>query len=243
MSRGCGTRAQRGIYLVQHLGPDGLPLEAFMVDPTAESDLRALGITSIGVQLIDHGGTHSVFDMVGSSHYPNVADFLEEARRHGVSRRLPKNLPFEQITPASRLVLLHQRAVILDRDRLAGPGWPPVLCCQDILAMWLAEHGRSLHGYQPPHWPHDAHDMCSRYWYLDVAGTHVADGRLKRQIGDTTYPVPALRPDGEGRYLPGPFAVFCPTGIEVIRADDGSHEALVEQLVQRANLPVEVCDE
>lgn len=57
--------------------------------------------------------TH-VFDIVGGEYYPNVADFLEEARRMGVSRRLEldNNLQYARLTKRSRLMLLHRRAVI-----------------------------------------------------------------------------------------------------------------------------------
>jgi hypothetical protein len=54
-----------------------------------------------------------VFDIVGGEYYPNVADFLEEARRLGVSRRLELEAgEYARLTPRSRLFLLHRRAVI-----------------------------------------------------------------------------------------------------------------------------------
>lgn len=75
------------------------------------------------------GVTH-VFDIVGENNYPNVADFLEEARRLGVSRRLelstgdesvdptdttkivPAINPYSKLSSRSKLILLHKRAVI-----------------------------------------------------------------------------------------------------------------------------------
>lgn len=57
-------------------------------------------------------GTWHIFDIVGQKHYPNVADFVEETRRFGVSRRceLASAEEYAKLTPQSRLVLLHQRA-------------------------------------------------------------------------------------------------------------------------------------
>lgn len=59
--------------------------------------------------------TH-IFDIVGQEYYPNVADFLEEARRMGVSRRLEleDKKQYARLSKRSRLMLLHHKAVILN---------------------------------------------------------------------------------------------------------------------------------
>lgn len=80
--------------------------------------------------------TH-IFDEVGTDNYPNVADFIEEARRRGVSRRLELEASeYARLTPRSRLIMLHKRACIfnpdeyykemqgLELDRLARAGCP-----------------------------------------------------------------------------------------------------------------------
>jgi hypothetical protein len=63
----------------------------------------------LGLETVTH-----VFDIVGAENYPNVADFLEEARRMGVSRRLELEGEdqYARLTRRSRLILLHRRAVI-----------------------------------------------------------------------------------------------------------------------------------
>lgn len=55
-----------------------------------------------------------VFDIIGGEHYPNVADFIEEARRLGISRRLELGdaKEYARLSSRSRLFLLHARAII-----------------------------------------------------------------------------------------------------------------------------------
>lgn len=58
--------------------------------------------------------TH-IFDIVGQDNYPNVADFIEETRRRGVSRRLELSPEgYARLTPRSRLIMLHKRACIFN---------------------------------------------------------------------------------------------------------------------------------
>lgn len=56
--------------------------------------------------------TH-IFDVIGGDNYPNVADFIEESRRLGISRRLELEAKsYARLTSRSRLILLHKRAII-----------------------------------------------------------------------------------------------------------------------------------
>jgi hypothetical protein len=110
--------------------PFGRPLEDFLLCPPVIVNTETLGITPIGVKLLQHkDGKHHVFDWVGAEHYPNVADFIEEAKRYGISRRASRTVEFSKITDGSRLVLLHSRAHInlhqmYQRSRL----WPGCIC-------------------------------------------------------------------------------------------------------------------
>jgi hypothetical protein len=112
--RGCGTRVAGGVYAECGTSPFGEPVEYFLVEPWGKADAAALGLSSIGVKVIENPetGVSHVFDIVGQEHYRNVADFIEETRVLGVSRRLPKTLDFSKLTADSRLVLLHRRAWI-----------------------------------------------------------------------------------------------------------------------------------
>jgi hypothetical protein len=91
-----------------------MPVEYFMVDPPQRVDAKALGLTDIGVKLIEVNGVYHIFDIIGEKYYPNVADMVEEIRRLGMSRRceLASAEEYAKITPESTYVLLHRRAWI-----------------------------------------------------------------------------------------------------------------------------------
>lgn len=111
--RGCGpARDEGGIYAEVGLSPVGLPLSFFLVDPPIPVSCAALGLTPVGVTLIEREGVTHVLDWVGSTHYPNVADFVEETLLFGLSRRLPQTLDFARLGPLSRIILVHGRAHI-----------------------------------------------------------------------------------------------------------------------------------
>ena len=111
--RGCGYRQPGGAYLAVPLGPEGRPVEDFLVDPpvVVEGDQHhALGLSAVGVTLVERDGTTHVFDIVGREHYPTVAEFVDEVRRLGVSRRISRTADFSRLSADSRLVLLHEHA-------------------------------------------------------------------------------------------------------------------------------------
>ena len=53
-----------------------------------------------------NGITHLVLG-VGKTYYPFPSDFLEEARRMGVSKKVPRNFPFDELTPGKSRMLLN----------------------------------------------------------------------------------------------------------------------------------------
>jgi hypothetical protein len=151
--RGCGDREPGGAYLCVPLSAEGSPLEAFLVDPPVPVDPRALGLSAIGVTLHQHGGATHVFDIVGREHYPAVAGFLEEARRMGISRRISRDADFARLTPASRLVLLHEHA-----DVANAPAFPIRRACPCRRPEHLAD------GFAA---------MCARLWWDEpLDGAH-----------------------------------------------------------------------
>ncbi len=120
--RGCGHREKGGVYFECNTGPGGAPIEEFLVDPPQQVDTRLL--CKAGIKLVNTDGVWHILDWIGHGFYPNVADFIEEARRFGVSRRLRANLDFSKITPESRLLCVHARAWIEN----AG-SWPDIWTC------------------------------------------------------------------------------------------------------------------
>lgn len=89
------------------------------IAPTKKTKDRYVTVCPVchgtGTETVTH-----VFDIVGQEYYPNVADFLEEARRMGVSRRLEleDKRQYARLSTRSRLMLLHHKAVINNPSEL-----------------------------------------------------------------------------------------------------------------------------
>jgi hypothetical protein len=142
--RGCGLREPGGAYLAIPLGPGGSPIETFLIDPPIVVDGGQLGLSAVGVTLVEREAVTHVLDIVGREHYPTVAGFLDEARRMGISRRISANTDFVRITAESRLLLLHAHAHIAN-----APEFPTGRRCPRQIAEHLAD------GFS---------DMCARLW-------------------------------------------------------------------------------
>jgi hypothetical protein len=132
-----------------------------LIDPPLPVDMQAMGLSAIGVKIVpwtyvdaktlDHVSTHYVLDVIGQSNYPNVADFIEETRRYGVSRRISRNSDFSLLDENSRLVLIHERAWITNADeyiRARERSW----CPRDI----------------PGHLTENPYAMCAGLWWEDI---------------------------------------------------------------------------
>ncbi len=206
---------------------------------------QAVELAPQGVMLFEVEGVWHILDWVGSSHYPNVADFVEEVRQMGMSRRLPKTLAFERLTLESRHFLVHSRAIVAhpemyrvphvepDTDDTTGRG--PYRCPHNIPSHAAGvEVGETLH-----------HPMCAGIWWEDLDPCeYVGDGqdrKAKRRIPSGTYE--GLGPPVEPRmreYLPGMFAAFPVWNLQVVRG--GEHEAAAAD-AGRSGIDVEVVDE
>jgi hypothetical protein len=136
-----------------------MPIEYFIVDPPAPIDVDQLGLTSVGVRLIEINGVHHIFDIVGQEYYPYPSDYVEETRRLGASRRLPANLDFSRLGPGSRLVLIHARAVI---DNFSAYSQPPQVQCPK---------GIAAHALSP------LPEMCAGLWWHDLPDEPDESGR------------------------------------------------------------------
>lgn len=222
--RGCGMRIAGGIYievdLVDGNEPGSVPFESTIVCPAAPVDVDALGISPVGVKLINVNGTYHVFDWIGSQHYPNVADFVEESRRMGISRRLAKTLDFDLLTRDSRLILIHARASIdnvADYHRVIGP----IECPR---------------GLDPDH---DDHCLGVSWRDLDPRTTATAG---RRDMPSFTYPGSATPDTIAPVYRPAIFMSLPISRLAVVRDDvDGTHEDALDRLAGSA-IPVTLED-
>ncbi len=119
------------------------------------------GCDGTGTETVTH-----VFDIVGQEYYPNIADFLEEARRLGVSRRmeLEDSRQYARLSTRSRLMLLHHRAVINNPGSIfASMGYT------EILRFARATCPKSLR-------EHDLSKLLTDYRVADITETQKAPG-------------------------------------------------------------------
>lgn len=224
--RGCGYRMAGGIYLETRMaapGEDGDPITDMLICPPAMIDVQALGISPIGVKLINVGGVYHVFDRIGLNNYPNVADFIEEAIWRGVSRRIARSTEFNLLTRDSRLILIHDRAGIVNADELRAAIAQPVRC--------------------PAQRAHDHDVNCLGLSYHDLDERDIT-GAIQghRSLGSYSYAAYA-RPDGVTiEHQPAIFMSVPIQKIAVIRDDiGGMHNESLAKL-QGCTLPVSLED-
>lgn len=130
--RGCGERVPDGIYAECGLGPNGRPLEDFLVDsplPLPDGlDRRALA-NKAQVWEDPRTGIYHLVIWVGAEHYPYVADYVEEVRRYGASRRVGSMVDLSRLTPGvSRMIMVHPLARVVNWADISKPAE----CAKDI---------------------------------------------------------------------------------------------------------------
>jgi hypothetical protein len=109
--RGCGTRNDGGLYIGVPTSPYGKPIEWFIVDPVRPLKGK---LPRSPLVFPDNNGINHLVLGIGQSFYPFFPDFLEEARIHGVSKKIPVDFNLAQLTPnKSALLLAHPRAIPL----------------------------------------------------------------------------------------------------------------------------------
>lgn len=237
MTRGCGERVKGGIYAECLPGLIGYPIEHFIKDAPEVMDFEAMGVTPIGVKLIEFGGVWHIFDWVGEKHYPYPADFIEEARVMGVSRRLSRSLAFEKLSSASRMFLIHAKAHVLnpydyydnwgDTAHLRyNKACPKGKCtCSGNDRIIRQAHEREGHS-----------GMCAKIWWHDIEG----DGLMARRTpgSDIAYQV-SSRPAGvTPDYAPAVFGIFPIPRLVIIKDPDGDSHTEAKKLAGASEIQV-----
>jgi hypothetical protein len=183
-----------------------------------------------------------LWDHVGRKHYPNVADFVEEARQHGISRRLPSTLPFNLLTPDSRLVLMHSRAIIRGGQNYADcePASGIPQRCPNLVGLEHCGRMRDVHKLaQPGH-------ACSRFWWQDVVIPDVppTGEPVIRTFAATTYRALTRSSGLYPEHATGVFGIFPLTGIVVVRDREGDSDSRALRKVQAVRgIPFGIVDE
>jgi len=240
--RGCGDRVAGGVYLSCPTSDHGHPTECFLLDPPKPIEAAVLGLSPRGVTLFDDasGRTH-VMDWIGAESYPNVADFIEETRRLGVSRRIAKTEEFARLGPGSKLFVVHARALITNPadyyQALPEQDW---YTCPATTAFAHCGRGQAeAHRFGAEM---DA-EPCGRLWWHDVAGGELSDLGCWRTIGSTVYPC-APTPEGvTPRYELAIFGAFPIKQIEVVADHEGTGTESAMIAASQARLPLILCDE
>lgn len=253
VTRGCGRRVLGGVYLSVPLDKErGTPLDAFLLCPPKPMNAEELRLEPIGVRfIVSHGVTH-VVDWVGASHYPNVADMIAEIRRHGASRRISRTADFSRLTPESRLILVHERAIITNADALRNvlrdeeverrpdaTGWAPARACP---AKRIEHMAIPIDGEQPEF-------MCQSLYWEDIEGGEpvldpaVCWRTVDRTIGDTVYRARRQPDDLKLSYALGAFAMLPIGHISVIHDPEGGRHLAAIERAKRSSLPVVVEEE
>jgi len=235
--RGCGTRVKGGIYLETEMSENGLPVEAFLCDPPIVVDMKKLGISAVGHTIIqDQKIGTLIFDWVGSGFYPNVADFVEEVRRFGVSRRISSGVDFSSITGTATIVFLHQKAYIDD--------YP--LYVKNRVGIHVGESTNSC----CPKSKHtiDQEIMCAGLWWEDVtpASGELVDRNQRKPYMRTmpSFSYEAAPPaTGSITHTPAIFAKFPVHRIAVVYDDQEGKHAEAYKKASRAGVPVHVVEE
>jgi hypothetical protein len=213
--------------------------------------------------------TH-VFDIIGGENYPNVADWLEETRRLGVSRRLElgSTEEYARLSPRSRLFLLHRRAVIdnpadyyaamsqTELGRLARADCPKYHPQHTVGVMRETEGAEPFYLY-----PDSPAPGCAALYWHDLQEGAESIPEHFRSIAEEEGGAPAQpdsgrfaerrlvsgtyrgyrRPEGvKPVYALGAFAVFPVARLQVINAS-GEHTGRVER-ASAAGVEVEEAD-
>lgn len=245
--RGCGKRVPGGIYAECGLSEDGKPVEDFLFCPPQPVDAKAAGVTPLGTKLVEHRGVWHVLDWVGAAHYPNPADFIEETRRLGVSRRLSPLLDYSLLTPESRILLMHERALAEDPTRL----WrllelaeeTPRGCPRQVSEHYHADLSDLLLSVAYGDTPDARFPYCAAWhWETVRDGTPVSEGSrlVTREMPAFTYTAKRA-PDGLNTEWRLGLFMWVPIGrLAVVRdAEGGTHNAAYDHAAG-SSLPIDI---
>ena len=166
--RGCKTRFQGGVYATFGVGANGTTSGGaqampYWCDPPIPIDTQAMGISAIGVNVIERDGVKHIIDWVGEEFYPYPCDFAEEVIRLGLSRRLPVTLDMSQLTANSRIMLVHRKGFIRNFEEYyrAMPWMPQDWRCH-------FNHPEHMDEGRVPHNGKGSPVMCAGLWWCDI---------------------------------------------------------------------------
>lgn len=213
MTRGCGKRVNGGLYVCCSLNPFGKPIEHFLIDPPF---LYHHGSFRSPI-LVEKDGINHILLWVGAEYYPYVSDFIEETRRFGISKRIPKTFPIEKLTKKSMMLLVHPKAIIENYKELPVPTY----CPKNNLDHFNNEEYCLGHSYQ-------------------IAKPNQGDNQ--RKIGDTVYSVTPCDVKEDLIFKAGIFGRFPITNFDYI-TKDGHVDQRISEKIPSISLPINFVEE
>lgn len=252
--RMCGTRKPGKIYVV--VEEERLPYDMtwidFLVDPPSPIDadlVSAQGVTALPrvlgydqdlkvVYARDQGKPiMDFYDWVGAHEYPDVALFIEEVFRQGVSRLTPRTTQFGDISRKSEYRLIHPKAVISE----PGAHWRNRI---GVIAKRMANTKFCVRHIEEHDEPNiEAMEyypvMCASLYWEDItkpSETMVMSRECKIKLADGELVSAATPPAGAnavdrspGVFMRFPMSAF--VDFDVIRdPEEHSHESALEIL-------------
>lgn len=198
--RGCGERKEGEAYACFGIGSGGRAIEDFIVDPVRPWPGKFQRFIKILPRdPANPGGLCDLMIFIGAENYPSVWSYIEEARRFGVSRRMPANLSFERLTPGqSKMVLVHSKAIPLSFNYVLNRPFTPLRGCKHTHE-WLdaQRYSEVPVGYHPGH---EIQTMCT-FALQDLA---VANHHRFERVGEDKFRIdmPSFSFEGNFPHLP-----------------------------------------
>lgn len=231
--RGCGFRTKGGIYLCTGLSPDGSPIENFLIDPPIIISPAMFGLAPIGMALVERGGATHIMDWVGSQHYPNVADFIEETKRFGTSRRASPSLDFSRLTKESRHLFVHSRAGLLN-----AASYVDALFDEFLGSDMAPTKERAFSCPKDKHPVHTAEACIGLCWH-DVEGGQPIEGKARwitRVMPSFSYQAHSRPATVEPNHAPAIFMSLPITSIQIVAG--GADNGAAMEKAAKSQLPV-----
>jgi hypothetical protein len=85
-----------------------MPIDYFLIDPPVPFYGKHFRAPMI---LPDSDGVNHLVISVGEKYYPTVPDYVEEAAKMGISRRIPLQFDTSALSEKSNLFIIHQKAI------------------------------------------------------------------------------------------------------------------------------------
>lgn len=208
--RGCGKRKPGGLYLCTELSPFGEPLENFLFDPPQPTDMRPVRSPAL---IKGRDEKWHVVVWVGEEFYKHAADFIEEARVKGVSRRIPPSLAVDKLEQGSKMFFIHPKAVVQN-----GKRYPDISC----------PTGKEPHA-----------DCIGKAYQIANPDT---EGGSTRTIVDVSYKV-AYCGHIDPVFVPGFFLWTPITNIDYVKLQGGKVQKEIAKKADVSRLPFNFVDE